>query len=130
VPNASAVVITENTSLIRRLIDLKKEIDKPGSVQGTRFIKVKYADVTEIADTLTTLLTAQQSTQKTAGIQRDRIPTSPSRVAQARRRRRRSQQAVAEWRGPPIQIIPDPRTNRIFAMGRPSRPALRGRPRP
>ena len=58
VPNAAAVVITENTSLIRKLIDLKKEIDKPSSQVSTRFITVKYADVTEIADTLTTLLTA------------------------------------------------------------------------
>ena len=70
VPNASAVVITENTSLIRKLIDLKKEIDKPSSQVGTRFIKVQFADVTEIATTLTTLLTAQQSAQKTAGVQR------------------------------------------------------------
>ena len=31
VPNAAAVVITENTSLIRKLIDLKKEIDVPSS---------------------------------------------------------------------------------------------------
>ena len=113
VANASAIVITENTSLIRKLIDLKKEIDKPGSVQGTRFIKVQFADVTEIADTLTTLLTAQQSTQKTAGIQRiDANQTAPPG-------------AVGEASGSgagedtPVQIIPDPRTNRIFVMGRP-----------
>jgi type II secretion system protein D len=116
VPNASAVVITENTSLIRKLIDLKSEIDKPGSVQGTRFIKVQYADVTEIAETLTTLLTAQQSAQSTAGIQRadagqpqinnpNAIPGQPA--------------AGGGGESPPIQIIPDPRTNRIFAMGRP-----------
>lgn len=117
VPNASAVVITENTSLIRRLIDLKSEIDKPGSVQGTRFIKVKYSDVTELADTLTTLLTAQQSTQKTAGIQRiESAPAAPQGGAP---------QAAGQPGGGgsgediPVQIIPDPRTNRIVAMGRP-----------
>jgi type II secretion system protein D len=118
VPNASAVVITENTSLIRKLIDLKKEIDKPGSVQGTRFIKVKYADVTEIADTLTTLLTAQQSTQKTAGIQRaDSNAAAPPGIPQV------GGEAAADGGGggedTPVQIIPDPRTNRIFVMGRP-----------
>lgn len=120
VPNASAVVITENTSLIRKLIDLKSEIDKPGSVQGTRFIKVQYADVTEIAETLTTLLTAQQSAQTTAGIQRadggqaqinpvGGIPGQPAGAAGG----------GGGGESPPIQIIPDPRTNRIFAMGRP-----------
>ncbi len=121
VPNASAIVITENTSLIRRLIDLKSEIDKPGSVQGTRFIKVKYSDVTELADTLTTLLTAQASTQKTAGIQR--IETAPAAVPGGIPQV--GGQAAAGGGGggggedTPVQIIPDPRTNRIVALGRP-----------
>ena len=119
VANASAVVITENTSLIRKLIDLKKEIDKPGSVQGTRFIKVQFADVTEIADTLTTLHTAQQSTQKTAGIQRaDAAPAAPAAppgvVPQTG-----GSSAGGAGEDTPVQIIPDPRTNRIFVMGRP-----------
>ncbi len=92
VPNASALVITENTSLIRKLIDLKKEIDKPGSVQATRFIPVQYADVTEIADTLTTLLTAQQSTQKTAGIQRAETAPVPGGAPQVAGPTRRCQQ--------------------------------------
>ena len=115
VPNASAVVITENTSLIRKLIDLKEEIDKPGSVQATRFIKVQYADVTEIATTLTELLTAQQSTQKTAGVQRADAQAAPPGGIPG--------QAGAEGGGSgeetPVQIIAEPRTNRIFAMGRP-----------
>ena len=121
VPNAAAVVITENTSLIRKLIDLKKEIDKPSSQVGTRFIKVKFADVTEIAATLTDLLTAQQSTQTTAGIQRAGSPQpivitpggAPAIPGQAAGGEGGSSEAT------PVQIIPDPRTNRIFAMGRP-----------
>ena len=117
VPNASAVVITENTSLIRRLIDLKSEIDKPGSVQGTRFIKVKYSDVTELADTLTTLLTAQAATQKTAGIQRIESAPAAGGIPQV------GGQAAGGGGGggedTPVQIIPDPRTNRIVALGRP-----------
>ncbi|MES2474884.1 MAG: secretin N-terminal domain-containing protein [Verrucomicrobiota bacterium] len=115
IPNASALVITENTTLIRKLIDLKKEIDKPGGVQDTRFIKVKFADVTEIADTLTTLLTAQQSTQTTAGIQRADNNGAPPGVPQATGQ----PGAAAGGENIPVQIVPDPRTNRIFAMGRP-----------
>ncbi|MES2658291.1 MAG: secretin N-terminal domain-containing protein [Verrucomicrobiota bacterium] len=115
VANASSLIITENTSLIRKLIDLKKEIDKPGSVQGTRFIKVQYADVTEIAETLTTLLTAQQSTQKTAGIQRaDTAPAPGGAPAGAGQ-----PGGASSGEETPVQIVPDPRTNRIFAMGRP-----------
>jgi len=116
VPNASAVVITENTSLIRRLIDLKKEIDKPGSVQDTRFIPVVYSDVIELADTLTTLLTAQQSTQKTAGIQRVESAPLPGGAPAGGVRDVGSGGSGEDI---PIQIIPDPRTNRIVAMGRP-----------
>jgi type II secretion system protein D len=115
VPNASAVVITENTSLIRKLIDLKKEIDKPGSVQATRFIKVQYADVTEIAETISGLLSAQQESQKTAGIQRtDATPAATGNPAQAA-----TPGATSAGEDTPVQIVPDPRTNRIFAMGRP-----------
>ncbi|MEI6819479.1 MAG: secretin N-terminal domain-containing protein [Verrucomicrobiota bacterium] len=123
VPNASAVVITENTSLIRKLIDLKKEIDKPSSQVSTRFIKVQFADVTEIATTLTTLLTAQQSAQKTAGVQRDGQPAAPVPAGQPAGAGIPNQPAAAGGGGSgeetPVQIIPDPRTNRIFAMGRP-----------
>jgi hypothetical protein len=116
--------ITENTSLIRKLIDLKKEIDKPSSQIGTRFIKVQYADVTEIATTLTTLLTAQQSAQKTAGVQRDGQPAAAAPAGQPAAAVVPGQPAAAAGGGgsgeeTPVQIIPDPRTNRIFAMGRP-----------
>lgn len=120
VPNASAVVITENTSLIRKLIDLKKEIDKPGSVQATRFIKVQFADVTEIATTLTELLTAQQSAQSTASAQRVDAP-APQGGAPAAAGGQPGGAAAGGGGGEetPVQIIPEPRTNRIFAMGRP-----------
>ena len=118
VPNASAVVITENTSLIRKLIDLKKEIDKPGSVQATRFIKVQYADVTEIAETITELLSAQQESQKTAGVQRAGAPAAnPAPAANGAPAGAPGAETAGE--DTPVQIVPDPRTNRIFAMGRP-----------
>ena len=44
--SGSTVIITENTSLIRKLIDIKKVIDKPSSEVATRFIEVQFADVT------------------------------------------------------------------------------------
>lgn len=111
VPNASAVVITEKASLIKSLIDLKQTIDVPGSVQATRFIQVQYADVTEIAQVITEMLNVQQTAQQTAGVQR-----APQAGAPA-------PQGAAEGSGAgisvPVQVVPEPRTNRIFAMGRP-----------
>ena len=120
VPNAASVVITENTSLIRKLIDLKEEIDKPSSQVATRFITVKYADVTELATTLNELLGTQQNTSTTAGVQRAQ-PQLDQPI------NRNNIDAVlpsvdggsASGEATPVQIIPDARTNRIFAMGRP-----------
>jgi general secretion pathway protein D len=116
VPNAASVVITENTSLIRKLIDLKAEIDKPSSQVATRFITVKYADVSELATTLNELLGNQQANSNTAGVQRTQaqpanpgLPTEGSAIPGA----------TSSGEETPVQIIPDPRTNRIFAMGRP-----------
>jgi len=116
VPNASAIVITDNTSLIRKLVDLKKEIDKPSSQVGTRFIKVQYADVTELAATLNEMLKTQESAQKTAGVQRaDNNPTP----APGGNNAAAGQSSGGSAEATPVQIVPDPRTNRIFAMGRP-----------
>ncbi len=113
VPNAASVVITENTSLIRKLIDLKAEIDKPSSQVATRFITVKYADVTELATTLNELLGTQQTTSNTAGVQRQQVqpPGNPADGA--------IPGAGSAGEDTPVQIIPDARTNRLFAMGRP-----------
>ncbi|MGJ8644382.1 MAG: secretin N-terminal domain-containing protein [Luteolibacter sp.] len=113
--SGSSVVITENTSLIRRLIELKEEIDKPSSQVGTKFITVKYADVTELATTLNELL-GTQNTSNTAGVQRTQQNNNnnqgtagiPTDVA-----------GGSSGEETPIQIIPDARTNRLFAMGRP-----------
>lgn len=123
VPNAASIVITENTSLIRKLIDLKVEIDKPSSQVATRFIPVKYADVTELATTLNELLGTQQSTSNTAGVQR----AQPQGGDQAITRNNidgvqnagDAAGGSASGEATPVQIIPDARTNRIFAMGRP-----------
>lgn len=119
-PLNGSVVITENTSLIRRLIKLKEEIDKPADITSTRFISVKYADVTELAGTLNDLLNTQQQAQKTAAVQRAGAPAAapvPGAPPQAAANTINSGAATSV--DTPVQIIPEPRTNRIFGMGRP-----------
>ncbi|MBK1882946.1 hypothetical protein JIN85_10995 [Luteolibacter pohnpeiensis] len=119
VANASAVIITEKTSLIRRLIDLKAEIDKPSSQISSRFFDVRFADVTELAETLNTLLTTQQSTQRSAGIQRSGNAQQAVNGAPAGAIPQVAGQSSGGGEESPPQIIADARTNRIFAMGRP-----------
>jgi len=117
VPNASALIITENTSLIRSLIELQAKIDVPSSNIETKFIKVQYGDVEELAATLNEIFAAQSSAETTAGVQRvsqggaPQVPGAPAQAAGA------SSSGAGE--APPIQIVPDIRTNRIFVMARP-----------
>jgi general secretion pathway protein D len=121
-PLNGSVVITENTSLIRRLIKLKQEIDKPSDVTATRFISVKYSDVTELAATLNDLLNAQQQAQKSAAVQRSGVPAAPvvpGAPAVPPQNAAVVGGGAATSTDTPVQIIPEPRTNRVFAMGRP-----------
>lgn len=119
VPNASAVIITENTSLIRKLIDLKRVIDV-GSKSDSAFISVRYSDVTELAATLNELFSAQSQSQTTAGVNR-MIQPAPG---QNRANFPVAGQAPDSGESPPAQIVPDPRTNRLFVMGHPKDIAL------
>lgn len=119
VANASSVIITENTSLIRRLIELKKEIDVPGGKVATRFIKVEYADVTELAATLNELLTAQQTAQRTAGVQRTGAQNAPTPIPGGAVVVDNGNGGGSSGEENPPQIVPEPRTNRVFVMGRP-----------
>lgn len=128
VPNAACVVITENTSLIRRLIDLQGVIDVPSQNVGTRFIKVQYADVQELSETLNEILNSQQQQQKSAGIQRVQsnappginLPAgSPAAAVAAAAGAGGGGDSGSAGEDVPIQIVPNTRTNEIFAMGRP-----------
>ena len=119
VPNAASVVITENTSLIRKLIDIKAQIDKPSSQVATRFINVKFADVTELATTINEMLGTQQQTTRTAGVQRAPQNTELPNGAVPNISLGDASGGSASGEETPIQIIPDPRTNRIVAIGRP-----------
>jgi general secretion pathway protein D len=124
VPNAAALVITENTSLIRKLIELKDQIDKPSSDVGTRFIKVQYADVTELAQTLNEMLGTQQQAQRSASVQRTTVQSQPPAAMPGQPVTTATTVQTAQSGGSageeaPVQIVPDARTNRIFAMGRP-----------
>ncbi len=127
VPNAASVIITENTSLIRRLIQLQQTIDVPSQNVGTRFIKVQYADVQELSETLNEILNSQQQQSNSAGIQRVQggAPATPGinlpvgAPGGAVAGMAGSSDGGSAGEDVPIQIVPAPRTNEIFAMGRP-----------
>ncbi|WP_193211678.1 secretin N-terminal domain-containing protein [Luteolibacter marinus] len=121
VPNASAVIITENTSLIRRLIELQQTIDVPTSNLETRFIKVQYADVQELSETLNEILNTQQSQQTTAATRRvgNAAPAPAANLPAGITPPGGADGGGGAGEDVPIQIVPATRTNEIFAMGRP-----------
>lgn len=120
VPNASALIITENTSLIRSLIELQAKIDVPSSNIESKFFKIQYGDVEELAATLNEIFTAQSSTEGTAGVQRvQQGGAPPAQVNGAVPQSAGGASSAGAGEAPPIQIVPDIRTNRIFVMARP-----------
>lgn len=123
VPNAASLVITDNVSLIRFLIELQKKIDVPSSKVETKFIKVEYGDVEELAGTLSELFSAQANAQSTSAVQRVQqqnivpqgIPQGGGAVVNIAGASGSSNAGEI----PPVQILPDLRTNRIIVMARP-----------
>jgi len=67
IPNVNAIVVTDNTPLIRRLIDLKHFIDIPGARTLTKFMALQRADAEKVAEVLSKLLEQQKSSAQQAG---------------------------------------------------------------
>lgn len=113
VPNASALIITENASLIRQFIEIRDRIDKPSQRIEMRWISVQYADVETLATTLEKIYQpAQQTTAVTA---------RNMRITNNRGQPQQPMVDLSEGTSDaPPQIIPDSRTSRLLLAGRPS----------
>jgi type II secretion system protein D len=109
VTNASSLLITENSALIRQLIKIKKDIDVSSPI-GERWVEVVFADVDEIAERLNEIYNEQGGNRSTTRTTRTNTPPAPGTTG------------VVGGAGEdiPIKIIPDSRTNRILLVGRPA----------
>src|SRR6201998_1920498 len=107
VNSAQAVVITENTSVIKELIALKQLIDVPPAATSTEFVQLVRADAERVTDTLNKLLENQQ---KGAGAQ---TPGAPGNV---QINYAAGSSGIA---GLQAQLVADARTNRILVVSRP-----------
>ena len=124
VPNASAVLITGKATFVRKLINQQKYIDVPTGNVATTWVQLKYADSEEIADILNEIMNAQQQRKTTAGVTTAGVAggvannKAPSPVGKATPVGNAAT-ATAAGEDIPVQIVPDPRLNKIFIMGRP-----------
>jgi type II secretion system protein D len=122
-PSAQAVVLTENTSVIRQLIALKELIDVPPARVVTEFIQLDRADAEKVADLLTNLLNPKAGTgaapPAAAGTGGAAIvPADVGNNAPVSNEHSLFSGAV--------QIVPDTRSNRLLVVTRPvNMPLLR-----
>jgi len=118
IPNASSLIISANTPLVRMLIELKNRIDVPSARVGTKFIEVEYADVEELAERLNEIFNNQRQSNQSARVQRTgnapQIPGIPTNAGNAA-----AGGSGGAGEDITLNILPDTRTNRIFLMGRP-----------
>ncbi len=115
VPNASAILITGKSTFVRKLINQQRYIDVPTGNVATAWVQLKYADSEDIAATLNEIMNAQQQSDTTAGV---------TKVGAAKPKVDAPSPSVgvpvsAAGEEIPVQIVPDPRLNKIFLMGRP-----------
>lgn len=121
IPNAGSVVISGHLPLVRMLVELKEEIDVPSAQVATKFVEVTYADVEDLSDRLNDIFNNQRQAQSSAGVRRTspspapNAPPLPNTVNAANQ----SGAGSAAGEDTPIHIIPQPRTSRLFLMGRP-----------
>ncbi len=122
VANASSVIITENSALIRQLLKIKEDIDK-GSLVEDRWVHITYADVEEISQQLNEIYNQQRGGSGGGSATRTRRTTgTPAVPGLPGGARARSGNAGGEPSGEdiPVNIIPDARTSRLLIIGRPS----------
>src|ERR1700757_3678543 len=108
VNSAQAVVITENTSVIKELIALKQLIDVPPAATSTEFVQLIRADAERVTDTLNKLLEGSQ--KGSSGAQ---TPGAPGNVQV------NYGAGTSGLPGLQAQLVGDARTNRILIVSRP-----------
>ncbi|MGB8354681.1 MAG: secretin N-terminal domain-containing protein, partial [Chthoniobacteraceae bacterium] len=124
VPNAQALVITENASLIRQLVNLQDLIDVPPARVISEFVTLQRADAERVADVITKLIESQRN-EKQKHSQGQNVPapsgqpaspgTPPGQPVAANNDLFENDLVAGS-----VQLVPDARTNRILVITRPS----------
>lgn len=125
VPNASAVLITGKATFVRKLINQQRYIDVAAGNVATAWVQLKFADAEELATTLNEIMNAQQQRKTTAGVTtagtatRANTGSRPPVPGAAARTQAAASAGAAAGEDIPVQIVANPRLNKIFIMGRP-----------
>jgi type II secretion system protein D len=119
IENNQSLVMTEKTSVIRQLIQLKELIDTPQASMQREFIQLTRADAEKVAEQLQNILDSGSRNQSGSGNRR-----ANSNQAQANNRnteapvpgQANSDNAISQLTSETVRLVPDARTNRILVV--------------
>jgi type II secretion system protein D len=117
-PSAQAVVITENTAVIRELIALKELIDVPPARVTTEFIQLYRADAEKTADLLNKLIDSKSNPSGAPGVAVS-TPGGGTAIVPAALGNTEPLSNERNLFSGPVQVLPDPRSNRLLIITRP-----------
>ena len=119
VPVANQVVITENSTLIRRLIEVKALVDQPAPEIRSEFVQLEQANADRVVELITQILEKREE-GAAAGraatgqpAQAPGVPAIPGATAAP------TTATISAGSSGEIQLIADTRTNRILIVTRP-----------
>jgi general secretion pathway protein D len=122
VPVANQVVITENSTLIRRLIEVKALVDQPAPEVRSEFVQLEQANADRVVELITQLLEKREEGAGAAGRAATGQPTQPPGVPAIPGAQAAAPTTAANINAGSsgdIQLIADTRTNRILIVTRP-----------
>lgn len=122
VPVANQVLITENSTLIRRLIDVRNLIDIPAPEKKSEFITLSQANADRVVELITTILEKREESSGGGGAKaatgQPAQPSVPGLAAGAGSTGVTISGGKSGFAGD-IQLIADTRTNRILVIASP-----------
>lgn len=126
VPIANQVVITENSTLIRRLLEVRQLVDQPAPEVRSEFVQLKQANADRVVELITQLLEKRSETKSSTpgtkaasgqSAQPGGVPALPGAAPVAGAVSGKGAQGASS--ADDIQLIADMRTNRILVVTRP-----------
>ncbi|HEY5892727.1 MAG TPA: secretin N-terminal domain-containing protein [Chthoniobacterales bacterium] len=125
VQSAQALLITENASVIRQMLDIKELIDVPPAKMVSEFVSLMRADAERVADTITKMIEAQKGTTypsgRAGGAPAANVPPpNPAQPLPNLPGQGSAESSANSLVSGNVQVIPDTRTNRILVIARPA----------
>ncbi len=129
-PNARALVITENASVIRQLIVLREMIDVPPAEIAREFVQLERADAEKVAELVNKLLESRRQQNMTGSAAAAapanqpvqavaQIPGVPQAEAGGQNGGAGQAASQSALTATDAQVMADPRTNRVIIVSRP-----------